>query len=60
MTGVPVRAILAVLAVLLSSCATISDYFRSGVAGDCVSLHCKDRDAQAFAACEAACLKEYR
>jgi hypothetical protein len=60
MTGAPVRALLAVLAVLLASCATVSNYFRSGAANDCISTHCKERDAQAYAACEAACLEEYR
>lgn len=56
-------ACLTVVVVALSSlsmsCGTIANSFTRNVAGDCVVLHCRASEAQAYQACESACRQAY-
>jgi stage V sporulation protein SpoVS len=48
------------LALALSACGTVRDLVGQSAVNDCVKTTCNDREAQAYQACEAACLSRYR
>jgi hypothetical protein len=53
-------AFVVVLTLSLAGCTSARDWLGQAATNDCVKTQCKEREAQAYQACESACFARYR